>query len=185
MLGEIAPDLIDVLGVDVIGVGRSTNVYGFRNENWKEWTAFGGIPLLVPGAFPTDPEPGGDILMYPCGDRSAPPRARMPKAGFYFDAIVRQEPIDEQHLNVEDNVEEFGPISDADLDHIRAEVERLEPTGLAIPLGLVPVVGCAEGLHVLERSEPAVGARIHVVPLQPVRSVAARLGADHPIEGRW
>jgi hypothetical protein len=132
MLGEIAPDLIDVLGVDVIGVGRSTNVYGFRNENWKEWTAFGGIPLLVPGAFPTDPEPGGDILMYPCGDRSAPPRARMPKAGFYFDAIVRQEPIDEQHLNVEDNVEEFGPISDADLDHIRAEVERLEPTGLAI-----------------------------------------------------
>ena len=132
MLGEIGPDLLDVLGVDVVGVGRSTNVYGFRNEGWKPWTAFDGIPLLVPEAFPTDPERNGDILMYPCGDRSASPCARMPKAGFYFDAIVRQEPIDEQHLDAEDNTEEFGPISEADLDHIAAEVQRLEPTGRAI-----------------------------------------------------
>ncbi len=40
-------------------------------------------------------EPNGDILMYPCADTAAPPCARMPSAGFYFDAIVRQEPIDE------------------------------------------------------------------------------------------
>ena len=38
----------------------------------------------------------------------------MPKGGFYFDTIVRQEPIDDDKLNVEDNLEEFGPISDAD-----------------------------------------------------------------------
>ena len=29
MLGEIAPDLMDALGVDVVGVGRLTNAYGF------------------------------------------------------------------------------------------------------------------------------------------------------------
>ena len=52
--------------------------------------------------------------MYPEGDRSAPPSGRMPKGGFYFDTIVRQEPIDDEKLNVEDNLEEFGPISDAD-----------------------------------------------------------------------
>ena len=51
-----------------------------------------------------------------------PPSARMPKAGFYFDAIVRQEPIDEASLDPADNTEEFGPISDADLAHIAAEV---------------------------------------------------------------
>ena len=132
MLGEIGPDLMDVLGVDVVSVGRLTNAYGFLNTGWKEWTAFGGIPMLVPGEFPTEREPNGDILMYPCGDRSAPPCARMPRAGLYFDAIVRQEPIDEDHLNPADNTEEFGPISDADLDHIAAEVRRLEPTGRAI-----------------------------------------------------
>jgi hypothetical protein len=132
MLGEIAPDLVDALGVDVVGVGRPSNVYGFRNESWKEWSAFDGIPLLVPGEFPTEREPNGDLLMYPCADRTAPPCARMPRDGFYFDAIVRQEPIDDEDLRPEDNVEEFGPIGDDELDHIRLEVRRLEPTGRAI-----------------------------------------------------
>ena len=132
MLGEIAPDLMGALGVDVVGVGRLTNAYGFRNENWKPWTAFDGVPMLVPGEFPTEREPSGDLLMHPCADPTAPPCARMPLAGFYFDAIVRQEPIDEQHLNVEDNLEEFGPISDEDLDHISTEVARLLPSGRAI-----------------------------------------------------
>ena len=132
MLGEIAPDLMDALGVDVVGVGRLTNAYGFRNEGWKPWTAFDGIPMLVPGDFPTEREPNGDLLMYPCADRSAPPCAKMPRAGLYFDAIVRQEPIDEDHLDPADNTDEFGPISDADLDHIAAEVTRLEPSGRAI-----------------------------------------------------
>ncbi len=132
MLGEIAPDLMDALGIDVARVGRLSNFYGFRNESWKEWTAFGGIPMLVPGEFPTDRGPSGDLLMYPCADRTAPPCARMPRAGFYFDAILRQEPIDEEHLDPAENTEEFEPISDADLEHIGAEVQRLAPTGRAI-----------------------------------------------------
>ena len=49
----------------------------------------------------------------------------MPKGGFYFDTIVRQEPIDDEKLNVEDNLEEFGPISDRLLKHFAAESERL------------------------------------------------------------
>jgi len=43
--------------------------------------------------------------MYPEGDQSAPPSGRMPSGGWYFDAIVRQPPIDEAALNVEDNIE--------------------------------------------------------------------------------
>ena len=132
MLGEIGPDLLDALGVDVVGVGRPANMFGFHNEDWKPWSAFDGVPLLVPGEFPTEPEPDGAILMYPCADRSAPPCARMPRAGLYFDAIVRQDPIDEEHLNFLDNLEEFEPIGDEAIEHVRTEVERLRPSGRAI-----------------------------------------------------
>ena len=63
--------------------------------------------------------------MYPEGDKTAPPSGRMPKDGWYFDAIIRQQPIDDDNLNVEDNLEEFGPISDEELEHLRREAERL------------------------------------------------------------
>jgi hypothetical protein len=125
MLGEIASDLQDALGVDVVGLVPKATMFGFPCENWKPWTTFDGTPVLVPGAFNTDPEPSGDILMYPEGDRSAPPSGRMPKGGFYFDTIVRQEPIDEATLKVEDNLEEFGPISDEALDYFAGEANRL------------------------------------------------------------
>jgi len=132
MLGEIAPDLADALGVDIAGITRLNCAYGFPNDNWKPWTAFDGIPMLVPGLFPTEREANGDILMYPCADRTAPPCARMPAAGYYFDAIIRQDPIDDECLNSEDNAEEFVPISDADIEHLRVQVERLRPSGRAI-----------------------------------------------------
>ena len=32
----------------------------------------------------------------------------MPKTGYFFDAIDRQEPIDDSTLKLEDNLEEFG-----------------------------------------------------------------------------
>jgi len=125
MLGEIGPDLVEALGVDVLGVWPSATMFGFKNEGWKPWTTFDGTPVLVPGAFNTAPEPSGDLLMYPEGDRSAPPSGRMPEGGFYFDAIIRQPPIDEANLNVEDNLEEFAPVSDEELDYFRTEVERI------------------------------------------------------------
>jgi hypothetical protein len=132
MLGEIAPDLMEALGVDVVGLGGPRTMFGFKNENWKPWTLFDGTPVLVPEGFNTEPEPNGDLLMYPEGDRSAPPSGRMPKNGYFFDTIVRQEPIDDDKLDVEDNLEEFGPISDEDLEHFRTEADRLYATGKAI-----------------------------------------------------
>ncbi len=125
MLGEIKPDLIEALGVDIVPLEGTRTFFGFKNEGWKPWTLFDGTPVLVPEGFNTDPEPNGDILMYPEDDKSAPPSGRMPKGGFYFDAIMRQPPIDDDNLNVEDNLEEFGPISDEDLEHFRKEAERL------------------------------------------------------------
>jgi len=125
MLGEIDGALIDALGVDVVGLGGTKTFFGFENKGWKPWSLADGTPVLVPEAFNTEPEPNGDVLMYPEGDHSAPPSGRMPKGGFYFDTIVRQEPIDDEKLNVEDNLEEFGPISQSELDHFARQSERL------------------------------------------------------------
>lgn len=138
MLGEIAPDLIAALGTDVVGLGSPTTMFGFRavtstDTGWKPWTTFDGTPVLVPEGFNTVPEPNGDLLLYPEGDRSVPPSGRMPAGGWYFDALVRQPPIDDAHLNVEDNLEEFGPISDEDLAYFEQEAARLyEETDKAI-----------------------------------------------------
>ena len=125
VLGEIQPDLMDTLGVDVVGLGSPRNLFGFTSEGWKPWTLFDGTPVMVPEAFNTEPEPNGDILIYPEGDRSAPPSGHMPAGGYYFDTIVRQPPIDEAHLDPADNLEEFGPISEADLAYFKREAERL------------------------------------------------------------
>ncbi|MEJ5200416.1 MAG: methyltransferase, partial [Anaerolineae bacterium] len=125
MLREIAPDLMDALGVDVVGLTGPKTLFGFRNEGWKLWTLFDGTPVLVPESFNTEPEEDGSILMYPEGDRSALPSGRMPAGGYYFDTIIRQEPIDDARLDPADNLEEFGPISDEELAYFAAEAERL------------------------------------------------------------
>jgi len=125
MLGEIEPDLRDALGIDVVPLTSPSTLFGFKNEGWKPWETFDGTPVLVPAGFNTQPEPSGDLLMYPEGDTDAPPSGRMPAGGWYFDTIVRQPPIDDEALNVEDNLEEFGPISDEDLSYLAEEAERL------------------------------------------------------------
>jgi len=125
MLGEIKPDLIARLGVDVVGLGAPRSMFGFPLEDWKPWTTFDGTPVLVPGEFNTRPEPNGDILQYPQGDQSAPASGRMPRGGFYFDAIVRQPPLEESQLDPKDNLEEFKPITEEDLNYFDQAAAQL------------------------------------------------------------
>ncbi len=125
MLGEIAPDLRAALGVDVVSLPGPRTMFGFSNENWKPWTTFDGTPVLVPESFNTELEPNGELFMYPEGDRSAPPSARMPTGGYFFDSIIRQPPVIESKLNPADNLEEFGPITDQDLQYFKDEADRL------------------------------------------------------------
>jgi hypothetical protein len=125
MLGEIRADLLDALGADVIPLAGKRSSFGFDNEDWKPWTLFDGTPVLVASGFNTDLEPDGSLLLYPEGDRSAPPCARMPHQGWYFDPIIRQPPIDEDRLNPEDNVEEFGLLTGDALSYFATEAERL------------------------------------------------------------
>ncbi len=125
MLGEIGYDLIEALGVDVVGLSGPRTMFGFPNEGWKPWTTFDGTPVLVPAGFNTQPEEDGDLLLYPEGDYSAAASGRMPSGGFFFDSIIRQPVIDDSRLDPADNLEEFGPISAADLAHFAGQAERL------------------------------------------------------------
>ena len=128
MLGLVEDDLKEAMGLDVEGVFPRKTMFGFENKNWKEWD-FNGLTVLVPEDFRTTVDENGDILIYPEGDTSAPPSGKMPKGGFFFDTIIRQEPIDEDNLNVEDNLEEFKPVEEADLEHFRREAAAARARG--------------------------------------------------------
>ena len=131
MLGEIEDDLAEVLGVDTIPVSPKNTMFGFPNENWKEFKAPWGQVILVPEKFNVTIDDTGDVFMYPEGDTSVEPCAKMPANGFFFDALSRQDPIDHENLNVEDNLEEFAPISDDDLQFFKTEAEKASKTGKA------------------------------------------------------
>jgi hypothetical protein len=136
MLGEVSSDLIEALQLDIVMLPGKYNMFGFENADWKNWRTFDGTDVLVPGRFNTTPEPNGDILQYPQGDKSAPASGSMPKGGFYFDAIIRQEPIDDSKLNPEDNLEEFTILSEDDLKHYEKHANDLySNTELAIVAG--------------------------------------------------
>jgi uroporphyrinogen-III decarboxylase len=132
MLGFIDEDLKQALGLDIDGLFPSRTMFGFELSGWKSWRMPQGLEVLVPGAFHTTVAPNGDTLIYPEGDLSAPPSGRMPKDGHFFDAIIRQEPIEDDKLNPEDNCEEFQPISDADVEHFRREAEAVKGSGRAV-----------------------------------------------------
>lgn len=126
MLGEVDQELIDVLGIDVLGIMPKNTMFGFPNEDWKEFKTFWGQEVLVPGNFNTTYDENGDLVIFPEGDTSAPASGKMPKAGYFFDTIIRQEPIDENNLNVEDNLEEFTLISDEDLQYWREQIDGVD-----------------------------------------------------------
>ena len=84
------------------------------------------------GDFNTTIDSNGDTLIYPEGDLEAPPSGRMPVGGDFFDTIIRQEPIDENTLNPEDNLEEFGPISENILAYFKVEAEKLKNSDRAV-----------------------------------------------------
>lgn len=125
MLGEIAPDLQDALGIDTVSLCGTGTMFGFPAKAFKEWRMNDGTPVLVPVDFNTTFEPNGDLLQWPGNDRSAAPSGRMPAGGYFFDAIIRQQPVDEDNLNPADNTEEFGPIAADELDHYAHRAKAL------------------------------------------------------------
>jgi hypothetical protein len=151
MLGEIDPDLLSAMDIDVIGLYGPKNMFSVPNENWKVHKTLWGQEVLLPGAFNYTYNANGDILMYPEGDTSVPPSGMMPKSGYFFDALNRQQPIDDATLKVEDNLEEFSLITDSELNHWKAQVNSIHDKTKAVvasfggtalgDIALVPAIG--------------------------------------------
>ena len=132
MLGLVEEDLMDAMGLDVISIFPRHTIFGFPNENWKEFHTPWGQTVLVSEHFRYRRETNGDVLLYPAGDTSAPPSGHMPASSFFFDSIIRQEPLDEEHLRVEDNLEEYCLMSEAEKNYWRGEAARLGGTKRAV-----------------------------------------------------
>ena len=132
MLGEIDEELSQIMGIDTVGLTPRDNMFGFPNENWKEFRTPWDQVVLVPEKFITTPDQNGSLLIYPEGDRNAPPSGRMPHDSFFFDTIVRQEPFREEELTPEANLEEFKPLTDEDLNYWEKQIEKIAVTNKAV-----------------------------------------------------
>jgi len=116
MLAEVEEPVRRSLEIDTFGIQLPMTVFGYTNENWKPFTLFDGTEVLMSGHFEYDILGNGDIVQYPQSDRSAPPSAIMPKDGYYFDSIVRQEPIDDDKLDPKEWAEQtYSIYTDEDL----------------------------------------------------------------------
>jgi len=80
MLGEMDDELMDILGIDTFGVTGRKNMFGIENKDWKPFRTFWNQEVLVPGEFNTKLDEKGDLLIFPEGDTSVSPSAKMPKA---------------------------------------------------------------------------------------------------------
>jgi len=125
MLGEVEEPLRSKLQLDVVGVHGQLNLFGVKNENWKPFTMPDGTEVLVAGEFNHTRDENGAYLVYPEGNLTVTPSAKMPANGFFFDALTRQDPIDEESLNPDDNAEDFGVLSDSDVNYYARAAKQL------------------------------------------------------------
>ncbi len=107
MLGKLDEDVLDALGVDIIGMGDDSTFFGYPQRDWKPFILFDGTPVLVPGGFNTQLNPDGSLYQYPQGDRSLAPSAHMPAGGYYHDAIERQQPYTPETLDPQEWVRDM------------------------------------------------------------------------------
>lgn len=198
LVGVIDEDLKQCLGISTEGVYKRMTRFGFPHEDFKPWRMPDGLEILVPGRFNVTHDANGDILMHPGGDTSLPASSRIPVNGYFFDAIIRQPPIEEDKLDPADNLEEYGPISDEELDHLERTARAARATGRAVTgnfggtsfgdIAHVPGVGLAypkgirdvEEWYISTRSRRpyvhAVFAGMCEIALANLERIAARCG---------
>lgn len=132
MTSEIDEDLRDALGVDCEPFPTYELAFGLKNtDNWKSWQ-YRGIEVLVPEDFQVSNDGKGGYYIYPQGDTTVPPSGHLPANGYYFDDIVRPTLFDEDHMDYEDNLEEYEPISEESLEFLKREVDRHRNTDRAV-----------------------------------------------------
>ena len=133
MLGLIDEDLKCAMGIDAEGVFSRTNMFGIPQTDFVEWRQDNGDIVLAPRGMNIREDAHGHHYVYPSGDTSVAPSAKMPKNGFYFDAVSRQEPFDDiDELDPNDNLEEFTIVSEQTLNEFAEDIAAAKKTGRAV-----------------------------------------------------
>lgn len=123
MLGWMDEDILTALDIDVQGIPGQKTMFGFENHDWKPWKMDIGLEVLISKDFKYTKDEDGSTLVYPEGDDSVPPSGRMPKNGYFFDSIIRQQAIIEEKLDPKDNLEEFKPIDAEGLNYYQKQID--------------------------------------------------------------
>jgi len=131
MLGWVDDDLMDAMDLDAAMVMPFSTIFGNRLDDWKEWRAPWGQVILIPKTMELDKLEDGSYVTYPQGDRSAAPSGKLPSSGFFFDAIERQEPYDEDNPDPKDNAADFSELSDEAVRKIAENAKAARATGRA------------------------------------------------------
>jgi uroporphyrinogen-III decarboxylase len=125
MLAEVEPPAMEALGCDIVGLLPLVRSFGIANRDYKPWRTFDGTEVLVPGEFNYRTDESGDLLLSPGGDVTKTPSGRMPKDGYYFDIIVRQQPLNWDRLDPREFAEQFTRLSDEELSHLQTTAQQL------------------------------------------------------------
>ena len=131
MLGVVDEDLRQMIRSDVVGLNHPEDSMGvYDNGKKKKFTMPDGTEAYVNAGNEWDVLDDGSIIMYPQGDRTAPPSVKMPAGGYFFDIINRapeMDPdLDEDDLTPREDFENFFSVmTDETAKYYEKEATRL------------------------------------------------------------
>lgn len=137
MLGEVSWELIDAVGIDVLGIWPENNVFGFNNYNaYKEWKTPWGQRVMVPRKFNVEYNQKGDVLMPFRGDATLPAGAAMPGTGYAFEVVDPDDFSGDTGINPTTSPDEWGLLTDSELEHWQIEIDKAYFSGKAVMVSL-------------------------------------------------
>ena len=125
LLGEVDEEIRKALGIDIVGIGTNTTIYGFENAGWKSWHLPQGLEVEVPAGFVCSVDEKNNTYMYPCGDRHAKPVAKLPAGGYFFDNVDHTVgEFDEDNANArEDYKNDYQVYTDKQLRFMEEQID--------------------------------------------------------------
>lgn len=132
MLGEIEEDLQEIIGIDCVPVFGRKDMFDIDETQLHEQVTPWGQNVMIASGIDLTTDKEGDVYIYAGGDRSYPPSGVMPSDCYFINATERQEYVDDDAITPEDNLEEFGPVSEEDLQYYKKTVDQAAATGKAV-----------------------------------------------------
>ena len=124
-LGVIEPDLKEAIGIDTDAIWNPYNMFGTKQDNWKEYKTWWGQTVLISGDTVIREGEGG-FYAFAQGDASYPPSAYMPDSSYFFDSTHRGSTFDKSKMEWHDNTEEYQPVTQEVLDFYKDAIGKAD-----------------------------------------------------------